>query len=484
MGIKLKPVNFSVVVLAAMTLVVTGCGKDDPAAPEAVGTVAVDQTPDELVEAGWTLTGPQDESGAGDLTLSEMPIGEYTLVWDDATGYTTPPQDTQTLEDGETITFSGSYLELGTITIDQTPDALPGASWTLSGPQNDSGSGDATLPAMPTGDYVLTWGDVAEYITPAATALTLDPGGTIAFSGEYVESPADPEFVTIAAGTFVMGSPSLEAERRLDEPQHTVTLTRSFQMLKTEVTNHQYREMVQWAYDLGYCTANDTTVRDALDGSTQELLDLNGTACEIAFADGAFVVDIDRADHPVKEVSWFGAAAYCDWLSMQAELDRAYDHGSWQCNGGDPYSAQGYRLPTEAEWEYACRAGTQTPFNTGDCLDAGTEANYDGSYPYTDCPSGPSEGWTVEVASYPANSWDLHDTHGNLMEWCNDWWGEYGGDATDPVGGPVGSHRVYRGGYWFNHAQFCRSAIRFTFLPNKSNELLGFRPVRTADAAR
>ena len=483
MNVRSNRILSLVMVLAVISLAITGCGKDDPAVPEAAGTIAVDQTPDDLLGAGWMLTGPQNESGSGDTTLSDMAIGEYSLVWEDVAGYSTPSQDTQSLEDGQTITFSGSYLETGTITIDWTPYPLPGSSWALTGPQDESGVADTTMVDMPAGDYVLTWGDVPEYITPAATMLTLVAGGLIAFEGEYTEIPSNPEFVPIAAGTFVMGSPALESERRLDEPQHTVTLTRSFQMLKTEVTNHQYREMVQWAYDMGHCTANDTTVRDALDGSTQELLDLDGVACEISFVEGTFVVDPDRVDHPVKEVTWFGAAAYCDWLSLQAELDRAYDHGTWQCNDGNPYAALGYRLPTEAEWEYACRAGTQTPFNTGACLDAGTEANYNGGFPYTDCPSGPNEGWTVPVAGYPANAWGLHDMHGNLMEWCNDWWGEYIGDVTDPVGEPTGTRRVYRGGYWFNHAQYCRSAIRFSFLPNKSTELLGFRPVRSVDAA-
>jgi formylglycine-generating enzyme required for sulfatase activity len=183
----------------------------------------------------------------------------------------------------------------------------------------------------------------------------------------------------------------------------------------------------------------------------------------------------------VKYVTWYGSVAYCDWLSLQQNLPRAYDHSTWQCNAGSPYTAPGYRLPTEAEWEYACRAGTQTPFSTGSCLDAGTEANYHGPGPYTGCPTGPYVGWTVPVGSYPANAFGLHDMHGNLFEWCNDWYGTYGGTVTDPVGAGAGGVRVIRGGGWAYNAQFCRSAFRSYLYPYYYDYYsgIGFRPVRS-----
>jgi len=177
-------------------------------------------------------------------------------------------------------------------------------------------------------------------------------------------------------------------------------------------------------------------VYDNLDGSTQLLKDLGAGGYEITFSAGVF--SCINPTHPVKYVTWYGSAAYCDWLSLQQGLARAYNHSTWQCNAGDPYTAPGYRLPTEAEWEYACRAGTQTPFSTGNCLDAGTEANYQGGIPYTGCPTGPYVGWTVFVGSYSANVFGLYDMHGNLYEWCNDWYGTYGGTVTDPVGAVTG----------------------------------------------
>ena len=285
--------------------------------------------------------------------------------------------------------------------------------------------------------------------------------------------------MTIPADTFTMGSPTDEPLRGTDETQHTVTLTISFYMFATEVTNQQYAELAQWACNNGYCAATATSLQDALDGSTQELLDLGESDCEISFSDGTFTVDSGKETHPVKEVTWYGAVAYCDWLSLRDGLPRAYNHSTWQCNGHAPYSAAGYRLPTEAEWEYACRAGTQTPFNTGNCLDAGTEANYCGSYPYYNCPSGPYVGWTVPVGSCPVNAFDLYDMHGNLWEWCNDWYGIYRGDVMDPVGPDSGVRRVIRGGFWFMDARGCRSAIRYEYYPDYSNCCIGFRPVRS-----
>jgi sulfatase modifying factor 1 len=140
-----------------------------------------------------------------------------------------------------------------------------------------------------------------------------------------------------------------------------------------------------------------------------------------------------------------------------------------------------FRLPTEAEWEYACRAGTQTPFNTGDCLDAGTEANYNGSFPYTGCPSGPLVGWTTPAGTYPPNAFALYDMHGNVYEWCDDWYGAYSGDETDPVGQATGSERILRGGYWNYYALGCRSAYRVDTNPDNCQRSFGFRPVRTSN---
>ena len=112
-----------------------------------------------------------------------------------------------------------------------------------------------------------------------------------------------------------------------------VTLTNAYYLGVTEVTNGQYAALAQWAYDQGYVTATATSLTDALDGSTVELLDLDDPACEIAYSGGVSTTALP--ERPVVEVSWYGAAAYCDWLSLQEGLPRAYDHADWSCNGGD-----------------------------------------------------------------------------------------------------------------------------------------------------
>ena len=138
----------------------------------------------------------------------------------------------------------------------------------------------------------------------------------------------------------------------------------------------------------------------------------------------------------------------------------------------------GCRLPTEAEWEYASRAGTTTPFNTGNNLTT-DQANYDGKYPYNGNATGTYLGKTQPIGSYPSNAWGLNDMHGNVWEWCSDWYdSNYGtGSQTNPTGPSSGSYRVYRGGSWGYYAQDSRSSYRHNSDPANSGNYLGFRLV-------
>jgi hypothetical protein len=282
--------------------------------------------------AEWLLVGPELEYfGMGSETLSNMPIGVYTITWDDVDGYETPGPNpiSGILDKNQSLVFDGTYIVLsGTIEIEQTPDNLAGAGWSVTGPSNESGSGDATLVDMQVGHYLITWDTIDGYITPPSEAQDLPVDGTIAFNGTYVDG-----FVFIPGGVFLMGAPEDElASPDRERPLHWVTLTRNFFIQTTEVTNQQYLELVQWAYDRAYVSATSISVKDNL-GSTEKLLDLNTDASEISFSNGIFSLRDGghgiNPNHPVKEVTWYGAAAYCDWLSLREGLLRAYNHETW-----------------------------------------------------------------------------------------------------------------------------------------------------------
>ena len=222
-------------------------------------------------------------------------------------------------------------------------------------------------------------------------------------------------WVSIPAGTFTMGSPTSEVDRSSDETQHQVTLS-AFKMSKYEVTFEQY--------DL-FCDAT---------GRSKP-------------SDGGW----GRGNRPVINVSWDDASAFAEWM--------------------------GCRLPTEAEWEYAARAGTTTPFSTGNNLTT-TQANYEGNYPYNNNAKGEYRQKTMPVGSFAANAYGLFDMHGNVCEWCSDWYGDYSTSAqTNPKGASSGSGRVFRGGCWFIIARSCRSANRFSLTPDSRGYDLGFRLV-------
>jgi formylglycine-generating enzyme required for sulfatase activity len=250
------------------------------------------------------------------------------------------------------------------------------------------------------------------------------------------ERPISGDMVRIQGGTFTMGSPASEVDRQdWEGPQHQVTVS-GFYMGKYEVTQAEYQAVMG--------TNPSSFTGDRL---------------------------------PVEYVSWFDAVNYCNERSRKEGLSAAYTVNgtdvSWNRN------ANGYRLPTEAEWEYACRAETNTPFNTGDNLTT-SQANYDGNYPYNNNAKGILLNTTTTVGSFAPNDWGLYDMHGNVWEWCWDWYESYGSGAqADPVGAPSGTDRVFRGGSWINDAQFLRSANRLYITPSYRLNNLGFRLVRS-----
>jgi len=316
----------------------------------------------------------------------------------------------------------------------------------------------------------------------------------------YVERIV-PMMVRVSAGTFTMGDGA--APCGVDE--RTVTLTRDFLLGQHEVTNQEYLESLQWALDNGYVIADPDSVRDNLDGSQVTLLRMANPYCEIQFdlgmgkfylrespsaeAQSTYPGGYDPAVHPVKKVTWYGAVAFCDWLSMRMALPRAYQHtGNWSCNGGDPYGAPGFRLPTDAEWEYAAQWNDERTYPWGNQPPNCGRANF-----------APDEvtmcvGWSTRVGNYPPAPMapGLWDMAGNMAEMCNDVFTCNLGTLpyVDPAGPPTGTERVLRGGFWMAVCDTCdwgvdglrsaaRGALNLELDDNDGDIGNGFRAART-----
>jgi sulfatase modifying factor 1 len=223
------------------------------------------------------------------------------------------------------------------------------------------------------------------------------------------------KFVWIPPGNFVMGSPKEEKLRLYNETQHKVTLTNGFYMGVYAVTQEQYETVM---------------------GKNP------------SFFKG-------EKNLPVDTVSWDDCQEFIKKLRDKEKKP--------------------YRLPTEAEWEYACCAGTTTPFHFGETIST-DQANYNGNFTYGDGKKGVYRNKTTPVGSFPANAWGLHDMHGNVWQWCQDIYGEYPKkDVLDPQGPEKGQLRVLRGGSWINNPEHCRSAFRYRDGPDFRYNYYGLR---------
>jgi len=273
--------------------------------------------------------------------------------------------------------------------------------------------------------------------------------------------------IAIPAGSFDMG----QVGAYQAEPVHNVTLTHDFEMGKYEITNEEYCVVMNYALSEGLLTASSSTVTNNT-GDSQELLDLNDSDCEISYNGSSFLVDTGKENRPVIEVTWFGSAFYTNMLSRQAGYTESYDLSDWSCVVY-PATNAGYRLPTEAEWEFVARYNDDRTYPWGENSPTATHCNFNQNI-----------GHTTDVGSYSPvgdNSLGLCDMAGNVWEWCNDWYGDYpSGSVTDPIGATNGSDRILRGGSWPSGPSSCQSADRYgNFNPYNGFDYGGFRVVRS-----
>ncbi|MBM4068969.1 MAG: formylglycine-generating enzyme family protein [Planctomycetes bacterium] len=269
--------------------------------------------------------------------------------------------------------------------------------------------------------------------------------------------------VVIDAGEFQMGAPQAERGRRQDELQHRVRITSSFLLGAHEVSQAEYRKVMK---------ADPSWFRS--DGPGKDRL-----------------AALDTARFPVERASWYDAIEFCNRLSKLDGYKPYYKVAEVKTEDGTIKSARvtivggnGYRLPTEAEWEYACRAGTRSPYHFGFAITS-RQANVKtagstGGYGVPTTPTGLER--TTKVGSYAPNHWGLYDMHGNVAEWCWDWYHQdyyKQSPVNDPSGPATGTHRVLRGGSWLVSNGSSRSANRVFLIPADKHFDAGFRVART-----
>lgn len=297
------------------------------------------------------------------------------------------------------------------------------------------------------------------------------------------------EMELIPAGSFEMGDSFHEG--CYDEvPVHRVTLS-AFYISRHEVTNEQMVEALQWAYKNEKIVVLESGVYSA-GSSPRKLLHLSDPECRIKWEDRTFTLKAEKAlGYPCVEVTWYGAVAFCNFRSEMEGLRACYDLTDWSCN----WSANGYRLPTDAEWERAARggaAGRRFPWSDTDTIDH-SRANYasSGTYDYDksrtqgdhpDYDDGDPP-YTSPVGSFPPNDFGLYDTAGNVWEWVWDYWDPYYYDVSpemNPRGPSSGTYRVVRSGRWGYDAVMCRVGSKRQGWP-EGRHRMGFRIAQNAE---
>ena len=258
------------------------------------------------------------------------------------------------------------------------------------------------------------------------------------------------EMVKISYGEYEMGSDENEWGHEVDEEKHLVTISGSFLMSLKEITQDQWKDVFE----------NNPS---------------NNKSC--------------GGDCPVEMTNWWEAITFVNKLSEQSNIETCYELKGCKGTLGIDYacksvelrslSCRGYRLPTEAEWEYAARAGSKGIFSTGECLND-EQANYDARYNRMGCKKGIYRKRTIEAGKLAKNRWSIYDMYGNVWEWVWDWKSDYSTQpVVDPVGPKKGKTKVVRGCGWGSISKYCRSANRGEMSPGARSSSLGFRIVKS-----
>lgn len=489
--------------LALSLIGLGGCGEGskntDTTNPSPISDLAVADVGDSSVTLTWTAPGDDGMDGAAgsyDLRYLDTPLTDQDWVSSTAVSGLPVPSAPGTRD---RVTIRGLPLDrllyFGLVTHDDsgntsllsnvvsarpgpplclvTRDSLTfgsvfiGSEFDLTVTVSNEGGGTlrglASLDCVPFslqtggGDFTLVAGQSREItirFTPSSEAESsclLDLGLSctgVSLTGRGVPA-VPPVMIPIPLGNFTMGSPPGEPGRSEDEPAHSVTLTYPYEIAEAEVTQAEWLMVMGW-----------------LDGES-------------------------GADRPVTHITWFDAVEFCNRLSARDGYSRPYSLAEIQREGNHITRAEvvwlpdssGYRLPTEAEWEFACRAGTKTAFFSGEiqeltCLPLDESLDPSGWY------CGNSSGSSKAIRIKAANPWGLHDVHGNAFEWCYDWYGPYDTTGTEPILNPSGPRqgesRVIRGGSFDVDPPSCRSAFRLYHRPGSVNADTGLRLARNA----
>ena len=375
------------------------------------------------------------------------------------------PSDFLTSNLVESYTVSGRVLENGS--------GLPGVTVSITGTDVNSSTttnnnGEYSFINIPSGTYTLTASKTEYLFSPQSVTVTVDNANVSVqdILASYSTLPPTHDiqnitFVTIPGGTFQMGDIENVGYSSYEKPVHTVTVS-SFEMSVYEITNAQYVAFLNAVLTSGDVVFEKSGFAFSISGPEEErcymatkesYIETANNNLRIMHNNGVFSVVSGHENWPVVGVTWYGAKAF----ALYYEFD----------------------LPTEAEWEYACRGGRQYKYGTDDGTIDSTKANYGGRGPLS--PTGPA-GHPVDVGSYPANPYGLHDMTGNVIEWCHDWYGSYtNASESNPSGPQTGFDRVTRGGCYAYYSTPCRAAYRDSCSPGIWNPYYGgFRVVRRA----